>query len=89
MVAAPWRRFIHAARWNGQRAPQRRPGVARVNVSHCQLSNCSVLIIDISSTGSDRTRGDDEPVAQRRGLGSSSAGGSLGRRRPVGAASAW
>jgi hypothetical protein len=35
MVAAAWRRFAHAARWNGQ-APQVTTGAARVRLSHCQ-----------------------------------------------------
>ena len=54
IVAAPCLRFAHAARWNGQ-APQSTTGVARLSDSHCQLSNCSAGIIDISSTGSDST----------------------------------
>ena len=35
IVAAPWRRFAHAARWNGQ-APQTTTGAARVSEIHCQ-----------------------------------------------------
>ena len=54
MVAAPWRRFIQAARWNGH-AAHRTTGEASVKVSHCQFVNCSVLIIEISSTGMPRT----------------------------------
>ena len=50
MVAAPWRRFFQAARWNGY-AAHRTTGAAIVNVSHCQFVNCSVLIIEISRTG--------------------------------------
>ena len=50
MVAAPWRRFIHAARWNGQ-APHSTTGAARAKASHCQFVNCSAGIIDISTTG--------------------------------------
>ena len=44
-------RFAHAARWNGQRAPDT-TGAASCSDSHCQLSNCSGGIIAISSTGS-------------------------------------
>ena len=51
MVAAPWRRFVHAARWNGN-APHTTTGAARVRANHCQLSNCSAGIIDIATTGS-------------------------------------
>ena len=51
MVAAPWRRFVHAARWNGQ-APQTTTGEASVNASHCQLVNCSIGTIDSATTGS-------------------------------------
>ena len=50
MVAAPWRRLAHAARWNGQ-APQVATGAASVRDSHCQLVNCSAGTIAISSTG--------------------------------------
>ena len=35
MVAAPWRRLVHAARWNGH-APHTTTGAARVSESHCQ-----------------------------------------------------
>ncbi len=51
MVAARWRRLVHAARWNGS-APHTTTGDARVRASHCQLVNCSGGIIDSSSTGS-------------------------------------
>ncbi len=50
MVAARWRRFTHAARWNGQ-APHTATGEARVSASHCQLRTCSGGIIAIASTG--------------------------------------
>ena len=52
IVAAPWRRLTAAARWNGH-APHTATGAARVSASHCQYSNCSAGIIDISATGSD------------------------------------
>ena len=35
IVAAPWRRLVHAARWNGS-APQTTTGAARVSDAHCQ-----------------------------------------------------
>ena len=35
MVAAPWRRLVHAARWNGH-APHTTTGAASVSDSHCQ-----------------------------------------------------
>ena len=35
MVEEPWRRLVHAARWNGQ-APQTTTGAASVSDSHCQ-----------------------------------------------------
>ena len=54
MVADPWRRFFQAARWNGY-AAHRTTGEAMVSMSHCQLVNCSVLIIEISRTGMPRT----------------------------------
>ena len=33
--AAPWRRLVHAARWNGQ-AAHTTTGAARVSDTHCQ-----------------------------------------------------
>ena len=50
IVAAPWRRFCHAAWWNGN-APQTTTGEVSVRLSHCQLSNCSAGIIDMATTG--------------------------------------
>ena len=50
MVAAPCRRFVQAARWNGH-APHTTTGAARVRLSHCQLSNCSGATIASTSTG--------------------------------------
>ena len=35
MVAAPWRRLVQAARWNGH-APQVTTGAASVSEIHCQ-----------------------------------------------------
>ena len=50
MVVARCRRFIAAARWNGQ-APHTTTGAARVRASHCQLRNCHGGTIDSASTG--------------------------------------
>ncbi len=52
IVAVAWRRFAHAARWNGH-APHVTTGAASVSDSHCQLSNWSREIIAISTTGSE------------------------------------
>src|SRR4051794_27062926 len=52
MVAVPCLRLAQAARWNGH-AAQSTTGVASCRLSHCQLSNCSGLIIDIASSGMD------------------------------------
>ena len=35
MVVAPWRRLVHAARWNGQ-APHTTTGAASASEAHCQ-----------------------------------------------------
>ena len=75
IVAAPWRRFIQAARWNGQPA-HRTTGPARARVSHCQLVNCSVLIIDSSSTGTPSTVAPMSRLRRARTFGSSAAGAS-------------
>ena len=50
IVAAPWRAFTSAARWNGQ-PPQSTTGVASCSESHCQPSNWSGGIIASASTG--------------------------------------
>ena len=55
MVAAPCRRLVQAARWNGS-APQTTTGAARVSDSHCQASNCSGGTIAIAMTGTVSTR---------------------------------
>ena len=54
MVAAPWRRLAHAARWKGS-APQTTTGEASVRDTHCQSSNCSAGTMDTRSTGSVRS----------------------------------
>src|ERR1700682_785260 len=50
IVAAPCRRFDHAARWNGH-APQATTGTVRANESQCQYANCSAGTIAIATTG--------------------------------------
>jgi hypothetical protein len=50
MVAAPWRRFVQAARWNGQ-AAQVTTGAASVRLSHCQYVNCQAGTIASATTG--------------------------------------
>ena len=54
IVAAPCRRFIHAARWNGH-APHNATGPASASASHCQFVNCRAGIIDIATTGTVST----------------------------------
>ena len=54
IVAAPWRRLAHAARWNGS-APQTRTGAASVRDNHCQFVNCTAGIIAMAMTGAERT----------------------------------
>ena len=54
IVAAPCRRFAHAAAWNGH-APHTTTGAARIRDSHCQLSNCNGATIASSSTGAVST----------------------------------
>ncbi len=66
IVVAPCRRFVQAARWNGQ-APHTTTGAASVSAAHCQLVNCQAGTIESSTTGSAEQRGDHEPLAQRVG----------------------
>src|SRR6478672_5150243 len=54
MVAAPWRRLVHAALWNGN-AAHSTTGAARVREAHCQLVNCSAGTIAIAMTGTAKT----------------------------------
>ena len=83
IVAAAWRRFSQAARWNGQ-APHVATGAASVSASHCQLSNCSEGIIESSTTGSDNA--DAAIKRSRSGRVSSGSGPSFGS--PAGSTSA-
>ena len=64
IVAAPLRRFFHAARWNGS-APQSTTGAASVSDSHCQARNCSAGTIDIAMTGTVSAGDEEQPLAQR------------------------
>ncbi len=68
MVAAPWRRFSHAALWKGQ-APHVATGAASVSASHCQLLNCSAENMAIATTGTVNT---SEPKRRWRSEVSSS-----------------
>jgi hypothetical protein len=53
MVAAPWRRLVHAALWNGH-APHTITGAASASDAHCQYVNCNGGIIAIAMTGTVR-----------------------------------
>ena len=50
IVAAPCRRLVSVARWNGH-AAQVTTGVVSANASHCHPSNCSADAMDSTSTG--------------------------------------
>src|SRR6187200_1623000 len=52
IVAAPWRRLTHAARWNGY-AAHTTTGAASTSDSHCQYVNWSAGIIAIAITGTE------------------------------------
>src|SRR4029453_12281292 len=54
MVVARWRRFRHAARWNGQ-AHHRATGVASTRARTIHPSNWSAEIIDSAITGGAST----------------------------------
>ena len=54
IVAAAWRRFFHAATWNGQPAHST-TGVASWSASHCQCVNWSAETIPISRVGREST----------------------------------
>ncbi len=53
IVAAPWRRLVQAALWNGH-APHTITGAASASDAHCQYVNCSAGIIAIAMTGTVR-----------------------------------
>ena len=54
IVVVPWRRLVHAARWNGQ-PPQSTTGPANAKESHCQWSNCHGGTIARTITGTEST----------------------------------
>ena len=64
IVAAPCRRFVHAARWNGQ-APYATTGAASVSESHCQLVNCSAGHHRHRDHRDGQDEGDQQPLPQR------------------------
>ena len=79
IVAAPWRRFFQAARWNGQPA-QSTTGVASCSASHCQCGTGARGPSPSASTGSEST-----PRRRAGGAGAPSrvlggAGSAVGRR---------
>ena len=54
IVAAPCRRLVQAALWNGH-AAHSTTGVTRFSESHWKLSNCRAGTIASTSAGSDST----------------------------------
>ena len=54
IVAAPWRRLVSAALWNGH-AAHTITGAASVSDAHCQYVNCSAGIMASRITGTDST----------------------------------
>ena len=79
MVAAPWRRLIAAARWNGH-APHTTTGAASVSDSHCQYVNCSAGTMASTIVGIARAA-----LMMRRcrnGASSSASGRSCARISP-------
>ena len=64
IVAAPWRRFAQAARWNGQ-APHRTTGVARASDEPLPVVELQRRDHRDQQHGQRQDRGDDEPAAQR------------------------
>ena len=85
-MAAPCRRLVHAARWNGS-APHTATGAVERQRRHCQYGNCSTGTIAMATTGtasptqtSSRVRSSAAPgpsapssVAARPAAGGSSA----------------
>ena len=64
IVAAPWRRLIQAARWNGH-PPYATTGAASARDSHCQLVNCNAGTIASDDHRQARTTLMQQPVSQR------------------------
>ena len=85
MVAAPCRRFVQAARWNGQ-APQMTTGAASVSESHCQYSNCRAGTIAIAMTGTREHERRRAAGPAARALVGRPPRRLVGRRRPGSAA---
>ena len=85
MVAAPWRRFSHAARWNGS-APHTTTGAASTSDAHCQYSNCSHDDIAMATTGTDSARLTSSRVRSARSSPSSGVGAAGGLGGSGGAA---
>src|SRR5919107_2500113 len=54
IVEVPWRRFVHAALWNGH-APHTTTGAASTKESHCQEVNCHAGTIASAMTGTVST----------------------------------
>ncbi len=74
IVAVAWRRFAHAARWNG-RAPQTTTGAANVSDSHCQPSNWARETMARTTTGTASTVDTTSRARSEASSGSSSGDG--------------
>ena len=86
IVAAPWRRFVHAARWNGH-APQITTGVASASDEPLPVRRTAAPgPSPAAATGTREHGGDDQPPAQRAPSGRRSVGAAAvgaGRRGAV------
>jgi len=81
MVAAPCRRLVKAARWNG-RAAHATTGVVRASATHCQPANCSDGTMARAATGSDSATA----AASRARSGRS---GSVAEAAPASSGAGW
>ena len=85
--ASAWRRFLAAARWNGQ-AAQVATGALIAKASHCQLRNWSADTIDSNSTGAPSTpattrrRNNGSPAASAEAAAPASPASDVGTRAP-------
>ena len=70
MVAAPCRRLITAARWNGH-AAHVTTGSARASEAHCHPGNCHAGTIDSAMTGTARVIATRSRVRSARASASS------------------
>ena len=70
IVAAPWRRFVQAARWNGA-AAHTTTGPDSASAIHCQYVNCHAGTIDSATTG---TVSAIEVISRSRSGSASAAG---------------